>query len=39
MIHKRSYALEQSVKLFYWMGLNRFHGTNLTLNLDVYQDT
>ena len=45
MIHKRSTALERSVKIFYWLknillgGLNRFHGANLTLSSDVDQDT
>ena len=39
MIHKRSPALELSVKLFLILeGLNRFHGANLTLNSDVDQD-
>ena len=34
MIHKRSTALERSVKIFY-----QFHGANLILNSDVDQDT
>ena len=37
-IHKRSTALERSVKYFL-EGLNRFNGANLTLNSDVDQDT
>ena len=37
-IHKRSTALERSVK-YLLEGLNRFHGANLTLSLDVDQDT
>ena len=37
MIHKRSTALERSVEIFYWEGLNRFHGANLTLSSDVDQ--
>ena len=36
-IHKRSTALEQSVKIL--EGLNMFNGTNFTLNTDVYKDT
>ena len=39
MIHKRSTALERSIKDILLEGLNRFHGANLTLNLDVDQDT
>ena len=35
-IHKRSTALERSVKYFTG-SLNRFHGANLTLNSDVDQ--
>ena len=38
MIHK-SAALERSVKNILLEGLNRFNGTNLTLNTDVDQDT
>ena len=37
-IHKRSTALERSVRKLL-KGLNKFHGTNLTLNYDVDQDT
>ena len=37
MIHKRSTALERSLNIFL-EGFNRFHGANLTLNLDVDQD-
>ena len=36
-IHKRSTALERSVKLLL-EGLNMFDGTNLTLILDVDED-
>ena len=39
MIHKRSTALERSVKNILLEGLNRFHGANLILNSDVDQDT
>ena len=39
MMHKRSTALEQSVKNILLEGLNRVHGTNLTLSSDVDQDT
>ena len=39
MIHKRSTALERSVKILLLEGLNRFNGANLTLNSDVDQDT
>ena len=43
MIHKRSTALERSVKILYWGGggggLNRFHCANLNLNSDVDQDS
>ena len=39
MIHKRSTALEWSVKNILLEGLNRFHGANLTLNSDTDQDT
>ena len=39
MIHKRSTALEGSVKNILLEGLNRFHGANLTLSSDVDQDT
>ena len=39
MIHKRSTALEQSVKIILLEGLNRFHGANLTLCSDVDKDT
>ena len=38
-IHKRSTALEASVKILLLQGLNRFHGANLTLDSDVDQDT
>ena len=38
MIHKRSRALEWSLK-YLTGGLKRFHGANLTLSLDVDQDT
>ena len=38
MIHKRSAALERSVKNILLEGLNWFHGANLTLNSDVDQD-
>ena len=38
-IHKRSTALEHSVKILLLEGFNRFHGANLTLNSDVDQDT
>ena len=37
-IHKRSAALERSVKYFL-EGLIQLHGANLTLNSDVDQDT
>ena len=37
MLHKRSTALERSVKKIL-EGLNRFHGANLTFNSDVDQD-
>ena len=37
-IDKRSTALERSVNILL-EGLNRFNGTNLTLNSDVDQDT
>ena len=37
-IHKRSTALERSVRKLL-ESLNMFHGTNLTLNSDVDQDT
>ena len=39
MIHRRSTALERSMQYILLEGLNRFHGTNLTLNSDVAQDT
>ena len=39
MIHKRSTALEQSVKNILLEGLNRCHGANLTFSSDVDQDT
>ena len=39
MIHKRTTALERSVKILLLEGLNRFNGANLTLNSDVDQDT
>ena len=39
MIHKRSTALERSVKNIQLEGLNRFHGANPILSLDVDQDT
>ena len=35
MIHKRSTALEWSVKTILLEGLNRFHRPNLTLSSDV----
>ena len=38
MIHIRSTALERSVK-YLFEGLNQFNGANLTLILDVDQDT
>ena len=38
-IHKRTTALERSVKIILLEGLNRFNGANLTLNSDVDQDT
>ena len=37
--HKRSTALERSVKILLLEGLYRFHGANLTLSSDVDQDT
>ena len=39
MFHKRSTALERSVKSILLEGLNMFHGTNHSLNSDVDQDT
>ena len=39
MIHKRSTALERSVKNILLEGLNQFDGTNLTISSDVDQDT
>ena len=39
MIHKRTTALERSVKILLLEGLNRFNGANLTLNSDVDLDT
>ena len=39
MIHKRTTALERSVKILLLEGLNRFNGANLTLYSDVDQDT
>ena len=39
MIHKRTTALERSVKILLLEGLNRLNGANLTLNSDVDQDT
>ena len=39
MIHKRTTALERSVKILSLEDLNRFNGANLTLNSDVDQDT
>ena len=39
MIHKRTTALERSVKILLLEGLNRFNGADLTLNSDVDQDT
>ena len=39
MTHKRSTALERSVKNILLAGLNRFHSANLTLSSDVDQDT
>ena len=40
MIHKRSTALERSVKIFYWRAFkNQFHGANLAPNSDLDQDT
>ena len=39
MIHKRSIALERSVKINILLeGSNRFHGAYLTFNSDVDQD-
>ena len=35
---QRSTGLERSVKIFLLEGLNKFHGTNLTLISDVDQD-
>ena len=37
MIHKRTAAFERSVKIFY--RFHGFHSPNLTLSLDVDQDT
>ena len=39
MIHKRTTALERSVKILLLEGLNRFNGANLTLNSDVDQES
>ena len=39
MIHKRSTALERSVKNILLEGLNQFHDTNRTISSDVDQDT
>ena len=39
MIHKRSTALERSVKIHLLEGLNRIHDAKLTLSSDVDQDT
>ena len=39
MIHKRSTALERSLKNILLEGLNWFHGVNLTISSDVDQDT
>ena len=39
MIHKRSTALEQSVKNILLEGLNQFHGAYLTLGSNIDQDT
>ena len=39
MIHKRSTALERSVKNILLDGLNQFHGANLTHSSDVDQGT
>ena len=38
MIHKRSTALERSVKILLLEGLNQFCGINLILISDVDQD-
>ena len=38
MIHKRSTALEPSVKIFYYRALTGLTVTNLTLSSDVDQD-
>ena len=39
MIHKRGTTLERSVKIPLAVGLTQFHGANLTLSVDVDQDT
>ena len=39
MIHKRSTALERSVKTILLEGLHQFHDTNLALSSDVDHDT
>ena len=39
MIHKRSTALERSVKILNWKAFDQFHCANLALNSHVDQDT
>ena len=36
---QKKHRLGTLSRIFYWVGLNRFYGANLTLNSDVDQDT